>query len=94
MRYLIGLILALTVFTIGCDDVPGATPTGPCQDSVRILTPNPAASASANEHICSRGAKLKVTDKDQSIVALCRCPESNANKADAAAPDGGTEEKR
>lgn len=94
MRYLTGLILALTMFvTVGCDEVPpGVTPTGTCQDSVRILTPNPAASATANEHICSRGAKLKVTDKDQSIVALCRCPD--ATPAASVSPDAGAPEEK
>lgn len=86
------LLLIVSAIVVGCDDQPSATVnnSGPCQDSVKILTPNPASSANANEHTCPKGAKLKVTDKDQSIVALCRCPENAPPASDA----GVSEEKK
>jgi len=75
---LTGLCLA------GCDENnsqnPNAT-SGNCQDSVKILTPNPASSASV-EHVCTRGSKLKLSDKDQSLVAVCRCPEQHIDSVD------------
>lgn len=89
---MLGVVGAL--FVIGCDEPGQASPTssGNCQDSVKILTPSPANSASV-EHVCTRGSRLKVTDKDQSLVAVCRCPE-NGNKPDAAVPDGGAPEEK
>ena len=83
----LGVVGAL--FIIGCDE-PNQANSGNCQDSVKILTPNPANSASV-EHICTHGSRLKVTDKDQSLVAVCRCPES---KPATATPDGGLPEEK
>lgn len=77
MKY--SIFLLSFIFISGCDD-------SGCHDSVKLLTPNTTASASINEQVCSHGAKLKVTDKDQSLVALCRCPD--------AVPDAGALEEK
>ena len=89
MKYLKRLAIVTAILATGCDDV---APAGPCQDSVKILTPNLASST--NEHICSRGAKLKVSDKDQSIVALCRCSDSSAGPASSSNVDAGVPEEK
>ncbi len=88
-RHLAVLLSAFVLVVAGCET--SSVSSGNCQDSVKILIPNPTSSASI-EHICTRGSRLKVTDKDQSLVAVCRCLE-NVTKLDAA-PDGIIEEKK
>lgn len=82
MKNLLGILIASAIMLIGCDDSPGGSL---CQDSVKILTPNTIAS----EQSCPRGAKLKITDKDASLIAVCRCTENHVVDVDA-----GTEDKK
>lgn len=90
MKTAVMVAMLAVLFGVGCDDAPGVPGvSGDCKDSVKILTPNPASSA-AVEHVCSRGSKLKVTDKDQSLVAVCKCPENVPHSA----PDAGVEDKK
>lgn len=84
MKAVFGALLLLTAAT---DDSCGPTTT--CQDSVKFIGP---ASSGVPEHACAPGAKLEVTNKDQSIVAVCKCQDNNTGKP----PDAGTitEEKK
>lgn len=60
-------IAILTFLIIGCQEYQ-------CHDSVRILSPpSDITSVTLREQICSTSAKLEIKDKDQHIVAICRC---------------------
>lgn len=66
-------ILICCLFLAGCDD------EGKCQERVKYLSA--ASSADTSGLVCDSGSKLNLEQKDNAMVATCRCPPPTASSA-------------